>query len=106
MLLSMKEILREFMKMSKKWKSLVCCMVVLIVGLSCLMVLGGCRGVSESYVKANYKFMKLAIPDFIVYIKADKKLTDISKKARVKAAEDVLRLNKKAYNDIEGKTKK
>ena len=89
----------EFKAMPTKWKTIVVSMLVIVCALTGLVVLQGCASPSKSYVDANYKFSQLIVPDFIEYVKKDDSLSSVSKDARIKAAEESLKLNEQAYKE-------
>jgi hypothetical protein len=100
---AIKEFFKEFKNMSKLWRRVILSLFIILIGLTVLLALGGCKCASGSYVKANYTYLKLSVPDLIKYIDNDKKLSPIDKKARIKAAQEILLLNERTFKEYVGK---
>lgn len=87
--------------MSKIWKGIVLSLCFLVIFLVLTVGLTGCIGApTTTYIEANYRFLKIAVPDLVGYIEKDKNLSNLDKEARIKAAKQVLKLNKKAWDDV------
>lgn len=96
----LKRLKDEFLGMSKSWKAIILSVVIMLLFLLILLPLAGCVTPAKSYVEANYSFLSLAIPDLIRYIEKDENLSAIDREARIKAANTILDLNKRAFENI------
>jgi len=92
-----KNIYEDFKKMKIVTKTVFLGLFLLVFALFLMVV--SCSQFTPAYVQANANFAENLVPDFAMYIASDPKLDQISKKIRIAALIQFMKLQKTALSE-------